>query len=356
VTTGTDRVAALVAPRLGALLRDASIRVIVAVTADDFALVADLASRQVPALPVPLFDVLRGAGRVALAALVAVREVLRPDVVLSFHNLAATRLTRARIVTTVHDVIPLEWGPPYIASGSKAEHVARARASLSRAAAVVAVSEASHRSTVAQLGAIAAPVFVAPNSSTLPRGDRDAALATGSPYALVHGGGEPRKDVSTAVRAWSALPAALRDRWRLVVVGGPWQGHEVPDGPDVIALGHIDDARYPRVLAGAALSIFPSRAEGFDIPLLDAMRFGVPVVASDIPAHREVGGEAIPYFRPGDALSLRERVEIELLKTDAERAATSENVARRACAFTPDRTVAGYFAAVHHALRSLRET
>lgn len=66
-------------------------------------------------------------------------------------------------------------------------------------------------------------------------------------------------------------------------------------------LGHIPAADLPYIYANAECLIFPSLFEGFGIPLLEAMNVGCPVVASDIPCIREVGGEAALYFNPLDA-------------------------------------------------------
>jgi glycosyltransferase involved in cell wall biosynthesis len=61
------------------------------------------------------------------------------------------------------------------------------------------------------------------------------------------------------------------------------------------------DEEYARELADATALVTASRAEGFGIPLVEAMRLGTPVIASDIPIFREIGGEAASYFALDDA-------------------------------------------------------
>jgi glycosyltransferase involved in cell wall biosynthesis len=64
------------------------------------------------------------------------------------------------------------------------------------------------------------------------------------------------------------------------------------------------DAAYAELLADATALVTASRAEGFGIPLVEAMRLGTPVVVSDIPIFREIGGDAALYFDPDDPESL----------------------------------------------------
>lgn len=64
----------------------------------------------------------------------------------------------------------------------------------------------------------------------------------------------------------------------------------------VVFPGYVEAEDLPLVYQGATLFVFPSLYEGFGIPLLEARAFGVPTLASDIPVHREIGGENGVYF------------------------------------------------------------
>ena len=89
-------------------------------------------------------------------------------------------------------------------------------------------------------------------------------------------------------------------------------------------LGHVAYGDILRFYRGAAALVFPSLLESFGHPLLEAMLAGTPVLAADIPALREVGGDAALYFDPHDPADLARAV--DELSTRPE--ATHERVER----------------------------
>lgn len=76
------------------------------------------------------------------------------------------------------------------------------------------------------------------------------------------------------------------------------------DDERVVSVGTVDDATLAGLYAGAACLVFPSRYEGFGLPPLEAMALGCPAIAADIPALREVCGDAALFCDPDDAGSL----------------------------------------------------
>ena len=68
----------------------------------------------------------------------------------------------------------------------------------------------------------------------------------------------------------------------------------------LVLLHDMDDRELALAYSGALGFIFPSLAEGFGIPLLEAMACGVPVIASDIPVFHEVASDAAQFFDPHD--------------------------------------------------------
>jgi glycosyltransferase involved in cell wall biosynthesis len=111
---------------------------------------------------------------------------------------------------------------------------------------------------------------------------------------LFAGNREPRKNLGTLLRAHAAARSSQEGVPPLVVVGpagwgDAWEG-ERPDPQHVRLLGYLDDPDLRATVAGADAVCCPSLYEGFGLPLIEAMAAGTPVLASDIPTHREVSG------------------------------------------------------------------
>ncbi|TAL41346.1 MAG: glycosyltransferase family 1 protein [Salinibacterium sp.] len=127
---------------------------------------------------------------------------------------------------------------------------------------------------------------------------RAKALDLPDRYVLAVGTLEPRKGIEPLIRAM-ALPAA--QGLPLLVVGPQgWGDVDVasvaaeaghPEGR-VRTLGHLDDADLAVLFSRASVFVFPSLAEGFGLPVLEAMSLGTPVVHSDAPAVAEVAADA----------------------------------------------------------------
>ena len=133
-------------------------------------------------------------------------------------------------------------------------------------------------------------------------------------YLLSVGTLEPRKGLEPLIRAL-ALPQT--DGLPLLVVGqGGWGDVNVETiaadagvAPDrVRTLGHIDDADLAVVLSKASVFVFPSLAEGFGLPVLEAMSLGAPVIHSDVPAIIEVASDAGITVEREDAAGYPERL------------------------------------------------
>ncbi len=117
---------------------------------------------------------------------------------------------------------------------------------------------------------------------------------------------QPRKNIPFLIEGFTRHRVRFPDA-ELVIVGNR-QGHHVDpaisDAPGVTFPGYIDEADLPRLFHMAKVFIFPSLYEGFGIPLLEAMSQSVPVMASNIPVLREIGGQAALYFDPKNVDSL----------------------------------------------------
>lgn len=170
-----------------------------------------------------------------------------------------------------------------------------------------------------------------------------------APYVLWVGSLEPRKDVGTLVAAFARLPPAGSDPApRLVLVGpaGWLDGGQIDErdvdglGDRLRILGSVDDRDLRSLYAGAELFAFPSRHEGFGLPVLEAMVQGTAVLCSDVPALREVTGGAARLVGPGDRPGWSAALD-ELLGSPDQRAALSAAGRARATEFTWERSITG---------------
>jgi glycosyltransferase involved in cell wall biosynthesis len=130
-------------------------------------------------------------------------------------------------------------------------------------------------------------------------------------------------------------------------MAGPWSArrlerlrrHAAGVGADgrIEWLGYLPAGRLRAVRDGALAALVPSRKEGFGLPVLEAMAAGVPVLASDTPALREVGGEAAAYLPVDDPAAWARAIDA-LAADPAERAARGGRGRARAAEFSWERT------------------
>jgi len=261
-----------------------------------------------------------------------------------------------QLVVTVHDTVA--WTHPDGLTRRGARwHRRNIRRAASRADALV-VPTAAVADDLARQVSCQAPVYVAGEGVTaavtlLPNDAAAIATRLRLPprYVLTIGTIEPRKGIDTLL---AALAAPHAPDLPVVLVGQPGWGQVDPaalarqcglDPARVHVLGRITDAELAVVLHGAAVLAAPSLAEGFGLPVLEAMAAGVPVVHSDAPALLEVAEGAGVVVGRRDPVALASALRAVLSdagKMQAMRAAGR----RRAEQFSWERT-AGLVWSVH---------
>lgn len=260
----------------------------------------------------------RGAAlRLLIRAAAAVRSPIDPSAVyllVSHRHLhrqaalgAALKRSRAAFVPLVHDLIPLEF-PEYGRPGEAVRHRARM-------ATVAALADGIVVNSVAT-GTALSP-YVSPDSAihVAPLGIASPAASIGPepserPYFLCVGTIEPRKNHLLLLHLWRRLVAEHGERApRLLIVGSRgWENENVLDLLErcsalrghVVELGAVPDTRLTALLRGARALLMPSFAEGFGLPVAEAVAHGTPVLCSDLAALREAGGDVPEYLDPLD--------------------------------------------------------
>ena len=271
---------------------------------------------------------------IAAAALAA----LRPDVYFTPGFCPPLGPTRVPYVVTIHDLIHLDESAEASVAKS-AFYAGIVRPGVRRAARVVTVSEHSRARIVEWAGIEADRVIVAPNgvsSAFTPGGER---FDPGHDYLLYVGNSKPHKNLRTLLAALSALGADAPPLY-LAGVDAAVVQREAADrgvGHLVHCVGALPDAELARMYRGALALVFPSRFEGFGLPVLEAMACGTPVVASAIPPVREIAGAAAEYVDPNDPSSVAEGIR-RVLGDDASpgRSEQQGSHARRIVHLGPD--------------------
>ena len=218
-----------------------------------------------------------------------------------------------RPVYFVHDLIPITH-PEFCRPGETEKHVTRMNTVLRTAAGVIGNSQA----TLDELAFFASEqglpnppsvaAWLGTDTFALPS---DAAL-TDRPTFVVLSTIEARKNHMMLLDVWSRLIDRLGDGApRLLIIGQRgWEADDVFQRLDtdtklrghVIELNDCSDRDLARHMASARALLFPSLAEGYGLPLVEALGSGVPVIASDVPVFREIGDD-IPKFVDATASS-----------------------------------------------------
>ena len=160
-------------------------------------------------------------------------------------------------------------------------------------------------------------------------------------YFLSIGTLEPRKNISTTLRAYMQLPSSMRKRLPLILVGMKgWHTSELEKqiaplvrAGEIRQMGYLSREELAMIVAGALTLIYPSIYEGFGLPPLEAMACGVPVIASNVSSLPEVVGDTGLLINPQDVDTLTQSMKQLAMDPDL-RLALSEKALKRSTLFT----------------------
>lgn len=267
------------------------------------------------------------------------REALRACDVLHYpFSVPVPRVRQRPWVVTLHDVQHLDL--PHLFS--RAERAYRHLAydlPARRATAVVTVSEFCRDRIVDRLGVDPERIHVVPHGVVAPCQEASPPLRR-EPLVLYPARAWPHKNHARLLHAF-ALVRRTRPDVRLVLTGGGGEAlGPLPEG--VEHRGLVPASELADLYRRAGALVFPTRYEGFGLPVLEALAHGCPVAASDLPALREVGGDLVEWFDPDDPVDIARAV-LEVLEqgdADTARARTTADRVERAAAFSWARSAA----------------
>lgn len=276
-----------------------------------------------------LFDLFRRGRkgfRLRFAALVA-RAILsgaseRPERGLLYLNIGHTGLNDPslpqwvqsnglRAIYFIHDLIPLTH-PQFCRVGEADKHARRMENVLASAAGVIGNSQATidDLQAFATVRGLPMPAAVAAFIAGPPLPAALSPPVFDRPYFITVGTIEGRKNHILLLRIWERLVQRLGPEAPLLLIVGQrgWESADalaMLDGSDILRphvreLGSCADDELANLIAGARALLMPSFAEGYGLPVAEALALGTPVIAGDLPVYREFAGDIPTYVKVSD--------------------------------------------------------
>lgn len=211
---------------------------------------------------------------------------------------------KKKTIPVVHDMIAFR-GEPHDKRAVFIERLTLKRA-LKHAPLVLTISETTKADILAKFPSVdprkIACVYAAADSATVPQAKEGSSIVMVSTLS-------PRKNQKKLIEAFAMLPEELKSKHPLVLIGGRgWKDD------DIVALakktkgvsykGYLSSAECAKEMEKALVVAYPSHYEGFGLPLLDAMKAGIPVLTSNLGSMKEVAGDAALLVDPSSARSI----------------------------------------------------
>jgi glycosyltransferase involved in cell wall biosynthesis len=219
----------------------------------------------------------------------------------------------------VHDLLPIET-PEYFRPMERSRHIRRLKTLARYGRAAIVSTSITRVSLIRQLTAMGRPdmpvmVVPLPADPIFAADGRADVTLTRHPYFVMCGTIEPRKNHLLILHVWRDLVAHFgRAAPKLLLIGERgWENEHIIDLLDrspaiqhhVIRASGLATPSLKRLLLGARALLMPSFAEGYGLPVVEAIAAGVPVIASDIPVFHEIGGGRLMTIDPTDGPAWR---------------------------------------------------
>lgn len=224
----------------------------------------------------------------------------------------------------IHDLTYIDF-PQYVSPIARNDLQKLVRPAIKRAAFVLTISESSKAGIVKEYGGLGKEVLVEhiPPVGLLKISNVEAdkaikELEINGSFILFLGNIEPRKNLVGLLNAYSLLPEATKNQYGLVLAGGSgWQDEEILEkikslrdsSSKIYQTGYVSDVQRSALYMKATVFVLPSHYEGFGMPLLEAMTYQTPVLASDIAALKEVAQDSALYCDPNSPHNIANKLQ-----------------------------------------------
>lgn len=272
----------------------------------------------------------------------------RADFILFPNILGYPSMYHTPCAPVIHDLTYIDL-PEYVSAKLRSDLVRFVPKQIKRSSFIITVSGFTKQRIVDHYHVDPAKIVVTPIPPEPPRPRDDARcqavlseLGVTKPYILFVGTIEPRKNVPNLIDAFLALPEDVRNQYQLVIAGRiGWNcEREVAklkelEGTDsgVVHLGYVTDEVRDILYQKASAFSSASHYEGFGMPVLEAMNYGVPCCLSNIPIFAEVAEDAALYFDQDDPADIADKLG-ELLQNESKRKALSQKATQHVAKYS----------------------
>ena len=243
-----------------------------------------------------------------------------------------------KLIYFVHDVLPCVF-PEYFPAADE-ERTWRTMENAARLADIVVANSRTTADTFHEKfgqNRLSSSTVVAPPGLSIAISQERHVDDPFRPYFVMVGTIEPRKNHLLILNLWRTLRAELgADTPRLILIGGRgWENENTIDmlerSPSLQGFveerARISDQEMAQIVSGARALLMPSFAEGYGLPLAEALALGVPALCSDIPTLREIGDNVPEFLDPLDGMGWRAAIVDYLSDTSGRRQAQLQRLA-----------------------------
>lgn len=267
------------------------------------------------------------------------------DVVWFTNYVALPMLKKQRNIVTIYDTSFLDV-PDFTQEINLAYLKRFCPPSIEHADLIITISEFTKSRLQAHFPGLKAPIVVTPippqpipEISTTFSSHLSSLGIQPKRYLLYLGTIEPRKNLVSLIEAYHQLDVSLKNQYSLVLAGGKgWKDESILEaasnfkaqGDNIVLTGYISDLEKHSLYANASCFVLPSHYEGFGMPILEALQYGVPTVVSDLPVFHEVAKAGVLYFDKDSIQSITTNLQDILTNEDLQKDLIKEGYAQLA--------------------------